>query len=349
MDPVTHVATGLLFSQLIPTPSRAWGAVAGVIFALLPDLDYLLTAVDRLAFIRYHRGLTHSLMAVPLFALLGAGVGLVLFGPRWFRPLFLLGLATLTCHLLLDLATAYGTQVFSPFTRRKLTLDWLFIIDPYLTLLFATGAAAALFSPGWGRQVGASCLALAGAYFLLCGFYHHQALSLAREVFQEEAQQGATVAALPQPFSCRRWQLLAAGPQGIRQAFVQLPYTAGLGRDPGVKQAQAANIPVGQGCQAPDVPYQPPQDLCVQTWSRAGPAPGGYPPEAQRVLDIYLEFARFPLLHRVERQGDRQLLEWLDLRFTVPGRAYPFVLQLRLDSGGRLLDWVLGPCGGERS
>ena len=119
MDPLTHLATGVICSQLLPAPSRWWAALAGAIFAVLPDVDYFFIFWDRLAFIRYHRGFTHSLLALPLFALAGALLGRYLGGDRWFKPLFILGLAALGSHLLLDLATSYGTQVLSPFSRRR--------------------------------------------------------------------------------------------------------------------------------------------------------------------------------------------------------------------------------------
>jgi hypothetical protein len=38
-------------------------------------------------------------------------------------------------------------------------------------------------------------------------------------------------------------------------------------------------------------------------------------------------------------------MEWRDLRFSIPGRAFPFVLQLRLDAQGRLRDWLIGRRG----
>jgi hypothetical protein len=67
--------------------------------------------------------------------------------------------------------------------------------------------------------------------------------------------------------------------------------------------------------------------------------------EAEKILASYLEFARFPLLCRAQTQEGEQLLEWLDLRFSVPGRAFPFVLQLRLDAQGRLQRWLIGRRG----
>ena len=156
MDPLTHVAAGALISQVLPGPSRVWSAVAGVAFALLPDIDYFLIYADRLAFIRDHRGFTHSLVALVLFALLGAGLGRLIGGPRWLRPLFFLGLAVLASHLLLDLATSYGTQILFPFSRKRFTLDWLFIIDPYLTGLLLVGYLTALCFAARSREFGAS-------------------------------------------------------------------------------------------------------------------------------------------------------------------------------------------------
>jgi inner membrane protein len=342
MDPLTHVATGVICSQLVSTPSRWWASVAGIIFALLPDVDYLFIYWDRLAFIRYHRGFTHSLIAVPLFALAGALVGRFLGGPRWFKPLLVLGLVVLSTHLLLDLATSFGTQLLSPFFRKRFALDWIFIIDPYFTVVLLAGAIAALAFPFWGPRVGGVALAAVAVYLLVCASYHHQALNLARQVFQNNTPGGLTVAALPQPLSCRRWHLIAAGPGKIRQAFVQLPYEAALGL--GAEEGQVRDSPVSmsQACRAPATPYQDPRHLIIQTWTPASPATTAYSPEARHILASYLEFARFPFLRRAQSQGGTQLLEWLDLRFSVPGRAFPFVLQLRLDAQGRLQHWLIG-------
>ena len=170
MDPVTHVAAGVLISQVMPGPSRGWSALAGAAFALLPDIDYFLIFVDRLAFIRHHRGFTHSLAALFLFALLGAALGRALGGPRWFRPILFLGLAVLASHLLLDLATSYGTQILFPFSRQRFTLDWLFIIDPYLTGLLLFGAVAALASPPGAAPPGPSFWPRPGPMFSSAAF-----------------------------------------------------------------------------------------------------------------------------------------------------------------------------------
>jgi inner membrane protein len=345
VDPLTHVATGVICSQLMPGPSRWWAAAAGAILALLPDIDYLYIYWDRLAFIRYHRGFSHSLVALALFALAGALAARLLGGPRWFKPMLVLGVVVLGSHLFLDLATSYGTQLLSPFSRRRFALDWIFIIDPYFTALLVLGAVGALAVPFWGPRVGAGFLAAAGVYLLVCASYHHQALDLARRVFQDGNPGVETVAALPQPLSCRRWHLIAAAPAEIRQAFVQLPYEAALGLGVEGGKAEMATVAWSLGCQKPAISYQAPDRLTIQTWTPAPAATTAYSPEAEAILVSYLEFARFPLLCRSQSQGGEQLLEWLDLRFSVPGRAFPFVLQLHLDAHGRLRHWLIGRRG----
>jgi inner membrane protein len=345
VDPLTHLTTGVICSQLLPAPSRWWAAAAGVIFALLPDVDYFFIFWDRLAFIRYHRGFTHSLVALPLFALAVALLGRVLGGPRWFKPLFILGIVVLLSHLLLDLVTSYGTQLFSPFSGRRLSLDWIFIIDPYFTALLLAGAIAALAFPRWGPGAGAGFLTAACVYLLVCASYHHQALNLARRVFENAKPEARTVAALPQPFSCRRWQLIAAGPAEIRQAFVLLPFEAALGLEPGTAKTAAGDVARGENGPAPAIPYRAPGHLTIQTWNPAEAAATVYSPEAAAILATFLEFARFPLLCRAQSQGGEQLLEWLDLRFSIPGRGIPFVLQMRLDAQGRIQHWLIGHRG----
>ncbi len=335
MDPLTHIAAGVAISQFVPSPSRGWAALTAALFAVLPDLDYVLIFQDRLSYLKHHRGFTHSLLATVLFVVIGAGLTRLVGGPRWVRPVFLIGLLVLASHLFLDWTTSYGTQLLNPFTRAKFSLDWVFIIDPCLTALVLAGAAAAFWSGGRARLVGAGALALAGAYILACGFYHHQALKVAHKVFQEKSPENVTVAALPQPLSPRRWLLVAAAPGEIRQVFMELPWWPVVETMP-----PATDIPVRRDPQVPPrVPqaaYRPPEALEVFLWQVApGPA-AALPPDARRLLDTYLDFSRFPLLRGNDNDDRGTMLTWLDLRFSVPGREIPFVFTLHLDQTGRL-------------
>jgi membrane-bound metal-dependent hydrolase YbcI (DUF457 family) len=339
MDPVTHVVTGVALSQMVPAPARGLAALAGVAYALLPDLDYLLVYHDRLAFLRHHRGFTHSLAGLVLFACLGAGLGRLLGGPRWTRPIFLIGLLVLASHLFLDLATSYGTQILNPFSRTKFTLDWLFIIDPVITALMAVAALSGLFFGGGSRSAPWCFLSLAVVYVLLCGFYHHQALALARQIFPA-AESGVSLAALPQPFSFRRWQLLAATPQGIRQAFVELPYLP-MSLNPPPPREIEVRLESRSTPRVPPTDYRPLSSLEIFRWSGASPQEGKLSPESRSLLKTYLDFARFPLWTVKTEESQSQTLVLVDLRFSVPGRPLPFVLRLKVNQEGRPVSWDL--------
>jgi len=340
MDPLTHATAGVVISQLIPGPDRKRMMLAGLIFGLLPDIDYILIFIDRLALLRHHRGITHSLIALPVLAWLGALVGRAWGGRAWFRPLFLTGLAVLASHLLLDLVTSYGTKLLSPFSSAKLSLDWVFIIDPVITLPLLAGTVAA-FLGFQVRRAAALCLSVAGLYLLLCGFFHQQALVAARKVLSANGEAPLRLAALPQPFSCRRWHLIAWWPAEVRQAFLEVPRT-GLW---GARVAAAAVSPPQEACfnpRAPEARFQPPDSLEVKVW-RGEPYPiGPFAPDTHRLLESFLHFARFPLLLKCSLQGGDLLLTWLDLRFTVPGRSFPFVLAMEVAPDGRLKHWRMG-------
>ncbi len=342
MDPLTHLATGVICSQLLPAPSRWWAAMAGAIFAVLPDVDYILIFWDRLAFIRYHRGFTHSLAALPLFALAGALLGQALGGPRWFKPLFILGLVVLLSHLLLDLATSYGTQILSPFSGRRLALDWLFIIDPYFTALLLIGAIGPWPGPagGLGREPD---------FWLPPG----------------------SICWCAPPTITRPWiwpagYLRMSNPEPRPWPLCPNPFPAAAGNSSPWARPESgrplSSSPLrppwglsrsgngGGGCRRPEralprrQPFltRPPATLP----SRSGTRPGRPQLSIHRRLRLSWRLSwsspGFPCSAGIRIPGGGQLLEWLDLRFSIPGRRIPFVLQLRLDAQGRLQQWLIG-------
>jgi len=115
----------------------------------LPDLDILYSFftndVGRLV---AHRGLTHSFflaplaayLLAPLFARLAARTGLS--RRQWFWLFFWCFMT----HIVIDLVTVYGTQVFYPFTRYPYALSSMFIIDPFYAFPLIGGVLYFLLS-----------------------------------------------------------------------------------------------------------------------------------------------------------------------------------------------------------
>jgi len=209
MDSITQGLLGAVTAQLgfrqRLGPSATWVAAAA---AVAPDLDVFTgplmalmgretNGLDRLAF---HRGLSHSLLAVPVMALVIAGLWWAVV--RWFRrrrgradgpgPPFLIMYAcvflAVLSHPLLDWCTSYGTQLFSPVTARRFAADVVPIVDIFYTpllVLTLVGCALARRVKRWdGRRVSLAVgwigFGLSVAYLASGHVLHERAVAIAR-------------------------------------------------------------------------------------------------------------------------------------------------------------------------
>jgi len=150
MDPITHALSGAVVARaIVPGDScspvsrtAGWALILGSIF---PDIDIVANPFDpdHFATIRIHRSVTHSLVCLPVWA--------VLFGllAAWFfrwrgipsprRTLLSVWFGVgIGLHILFDCITSFGTMVWSPISWTRIQWDWTFIIDLSLTgvLLF---------------------------------------------------------------------------------------------------------------------------------------------------------------------------------------------------------------------
>lgn len=122
-----------------------WSLMLGAIF---PDSDVLrdIFSRDRLLVVTWHRSITHSLVILPLWVLLLAGITRAFTRWRkWEGPSFaMLGTiyaVGILSHILLDLLTSFGTMIWSPLKWSRPAWDLLFIIDFTFT--------AILLAPQW--------------------------------------------------------------------------------------------------------------------------------------------------------------------------------------------------------
>jgi membrane-bound metal-dependent hydrolase YbcI (DUF457 family) len=124
-----------------------WAATLG---AIAPDGDSLfeLFGHDELAILDVHRGLTHSFVFLPVFALILAAATRWLAKRRnWAAPslgrLWLIYAVGLACHIVLDLITSFGTMIWSPLSRMRAAWDTTFIIDFTFTAIVLVPQVAA--------------------------------------------------------------------------------------------------------------------------------------------------------------------------------------------------------------
>src|SRR5438045_1654010 len=170
MDTITHGIAGALIGKAVfrgqdlwasPPMNRGrmitWSLMLGAIF---PDSDVVrdIFSHDKLLVITWHRSITHSLVMLPLWAVLLAGITRVFANSRkWEAPSFaaLAGIYAvgILSHMVLDLVTSFGTMIWSPLNWSRPAWDLIFIVDFTLTALVLVPQVAALvYSRGEGLQ-----------------------------------------------------------------------------------------------------------------------------------------------------------------------------------------------------
>jgi membrane-bound metal-dependent hydrolase YbcI (DUF457 family) len=146
MDTITHGIAGALLGKAIfggdemfaMRPMNrdrvvTWSLMLGAIF---PDSDMLreMFSHDELLIMTWHRSYTHSLLCLPIFAVLLAAL------TRWlarklnweapsFGSLCLIYAVGILSHIVLDLVTSFGTMIWSPLQWSRPAWDLIFIID----------------------------------------------------------------------------------------------------------------------------------------------------------------------------------------------------------------------------
>jgi len=145
MDPVTHGITGALLGKAFFSKREERVAIfAATLGAVFPDIDIVAEIVTRdpLSIVKYHRAITHSFVALPVFAVLLAVLTRALLPwvkRRWPRfqdweapPLWLLSViygVGIASHIVLDGMTSFGTRMWYPLSSRRVAWDLLFIVD----------------------------------------------------------------------------------------------------------------------------------------------------------------------------------------------------------------------------
>lgn len=323
MDPVTHGLAGGLVARaglcrgeaMQGLERRAAGLAAAC--ALAPDLDAVTHfSSDPLAYLRYHRGFTHSVLGGGLLALV-----LALVFARWFpgvprRRVLALTATGVYLHIFLDILTSYGTVLLYPFRDTRFTLDWLYVVDPTFTGILVGSLVAVYFLQRAPRRVAKAGVGVAVAYILACGLLQwHAQQAVAAEAAERAIPGVRSVTALPAPFVPFVWTGVVETDDVYYQARVEL----GQQRRADIDFAEIPKISPGVD----------------QSVLRAMEHRG-----LRDEVRLYRWFARFPVVV-VQVDSSEQVVEFYDLRFNLPGlhaEDRPFVFTIRLDAEGQVVE-----------
>ncbi len=186
MDPVSQGVLGATAAMAAAPKDKVrmatligWGA------GMLADADVLIrSAEDPLLTITFHRHFSHSLIFIPIGALIAATLfWLAFLGRRPFGDIYkysILGYATAG---LLDACTSYGTQLLWPFSNIRVAWNVISIIDPvYTAPLLGLALFGALRKRALFGRVG---LAFAVVYPIFGLVQNRRAMSVQQELIEQ--------------------------------------------------------------------------------------------------------------------------------------------------------------------
>ncbi|MBR9978401.1 MAG: metal-dependent hydrolase [Bacteroidetes bacterium] len=214
MDFITQVTLGGAVGQAtmhreLGNKAALWGMLAGA----LPDLDILAyPLMDPVTQLTWHRGISHSiLLTVLLTPLLGWLVARVHQGRITLEKAALFVFLAIGTHILLDLFTTYGTQIYAPFSDHQVAFHTLFIIDPMYTLPLLFFFLLSLL-PGETRAKlfrNAAGLILSSAYIIVALLFKFTTLTSFERELERQNIPVQRIITTATPFNTVLWRCVA--------------------------------------------------------------------------------------------------------------------------------------------
>lgn len=288
--------------------------LVGAAAAAFPDLDFITSYLSPLSYLYHHRGITHSVLLLPLWTLLVA----VIFAALWrARPPWraYAGIAAIgiVSHIVGDLITAFGTMIFAPFSDARYALSATFIIDLWFSGIILAGLLACAI---WRRSrvPAIAGIAVLAGYVGLQVVLQQRAIDYGEKYARDNGITRAAVTAVPRPVSPFNWTVFIADASHYRYAHINLVRKA-------VPPAPDANTGFIARL---DSAYRP---LNEAQWMRAERYGSGADTSdlaraafSHDAFRFFRWFAAYPAFLSADA-GEHGRCTWFhDLRFITPGR-----------------------------
>src|SRR5260370_9749602 len=147
MDTLTHALSGALLARATASKDAAPRSIprrvaAGFFACAAPDLDFVTAYAGPVAYVLNPRGVTHSLVLLPLWALAVSWLlAKLLREPGGWRALYGVTALALGAHIAGDVITSYGTMVLAPFSDWRAAIRTKFIIHLLFSGITPAGPA----------------------------------------------------------------------------------------------------------------------------------------------------------------------------------------------------------------
>jgi inner membrane protein len=304
---------------------------AGFFACAAPDLDFVVGFFGPVAYLAQHRGVTHSLILLPLWALVFSWIlAKILREPRGWRALYAVTAMSIGLHIAGDVITAFGTMVLAPFSDWRAALGTTFIIDLWFSGIIVAGLIASAFF----RKVKIPSVAALALLVGYIGFQYVQkekALEFGVEYAKTRAMKDARITAYPRPVSPFNWTVFVSDDDAHRFSHINLVRTEAKRYQPGdgfIARIDSPYLPLAQAVWVRRTRYgETDQDFIREVWNSGA-------------LPVYRWFADLPAFDGLSRNPT--CAYFVDLRFFTPGRdAMPFRYGACRDAPGT--PWRLQP------
>ena len=325
----------------------ALATVTMVLAAEAPDIDVVTDFGGDVFAFSHHRGMTHTLVGVPVVA------GLVVFvvwagwrlrrkfrpkpttagttaevsaaNPRW-GVLYGLACVAALSHILLDFTNSYGVRPFMPFNDRWFSWDIVFIIEPVMWAILAAGLVLPALFRLVDREIGVrdrrprGRLAAWAALAAIIGFwairdYEHRRAIAAMDSLTYRGEDALRFSAYPYMSNPFRWYGVIETPNFFERVDVD-------SRRPQVDPEDRAEIR--------PKPAQTPAVIAAKN-SYLG--------------RVYLNWAQYPVTEEEKLQPPQSgyVVRFYDLRYMYPGEGRTFLSgRVRLDDNYNVVSESFG-------
>ncbi|MCW5606154.1 MAG: metal-dependent hydrolase, partial [Burkholderiales bacterium] len=326
MDTLTHALSGALCARATAPKKPSPAALplgrrvsVGFLAGMFPDIDFVAGYFGQLAWLYQHRGVTHSLLMLPLWAFALAWLfSLFWRRDRSWRAYFGVTACVIGVHIAGDWITAFGTMLLAPFSDARFRLSTTFIIDLWFTGIIVAGLA---FSLVWRRSrlPAVAGVAVLAAYVASQFVLQQQAVEVGSGYARDAGLEQARVSALPRPVSPFNWTVIVDDGERYHYSHVSL-WRREMPRAPApdaglFERLGAAYLPADRARweRAERFGATPAQGLLAKTIM------------AQPQFEFFRWFAEYPVLYRIDAENPGVCVWFQDLRFFTPGRdAWPF-------------------------
>jgi inner membrane protein len=334
MDTLTHALSGALLARAtagIEKPALPLGRrmAIGALVTAFPDIDVVVSWMSPLAYLHHHRGVTHSLLMLPLWTILLAWILALIWrgGPGWktYVPVVAMSLAA---HIAGDWITTFGTMIFAPLSDYRHGLGTTFIIDLWFSGIIIAGL---LLSLVWrrSRAPAVAGLAVLAGYVVFQYALLQRAVDFGEHFAEAEHMVSARVTAMPRPVSPFNWMVVVEDERGYHYSHINLIR----------RQVLRAGDDAGFIAKL-DAAYRPLDQASWETGLRFGN--GGQRAVVRAVFEdpqfaFFRWFAAYPALHRIDNEASSLCIWFKDLRFLTPGRdGFPFIYGMCSDGAGAM-------------